>query len=177
MSTSSTFRASCAWPAVMAVVAVAGTLAGCDRRTPESRESGAGTTKPAAAQAETAAPSAAPAPSEETSPRPAYETGLPESVRANLAKPFTGDFDEMVARRLVRVGVTYNRTYYFVDQGVLRGVAYELGKAFEDDLNKRLETGNANGRADAARRGEGRSEGGRQVAHSAFRPVLSEPPA
>jgi membrane-bound lytic murein transglycosylase MltF len=48
-----------------------------------------------------------------------------------------------VKRRLVRVGVAANRTFYFVDKGVQRGVAYELGQAFEDHLNKKLKTGNA----------------------------------
>jgi membrane-bound lytic murein transglycosylase MltF len=74
-------------------------------------------------------------------PPPAYETALPEAVRTVLSSKFTGDFDEMVKRRLIRVGVTFNRTFYFVDQGQQRGVAYELGKAFEDELNRKLKTG------------------------------------
>jgi membrane-bound lytic murein transglycosylase MltF len=73
---------------------------------------------------------------------PAYATALPESVRAELNKPFTGDLDEMVKRRLVRVGVTYSRTHYFVDKGVQRGGAYEYGRLMEDELNKRRKTGN-----------------------------------
>jgi membrane-bound lytic murein transglycosylase MltF len=48
----------------------------------------------------------------------------------------------MVQRRLVRIGVTFNRTHYFVDQGVQRGVAYEYGKLMEEELNKRRKTGN-----------------------------------
>ncbi|MEO8306527.1 MAG: transporter substrate-binding domain-containing protein [Pseudomonadota bacterium] len=48
----------------------------------------------------------------------------------------------MVKRRLVRVGVTYNRTFYFVDQGQQRGAAYEYIKLMEDELNKRRKTGN-----------------------------------
>ena len=63
-------------------------------------------------------------------------------MRSQLNKTFTGDLDEMVKRRLVRVGVTYNRTLYFVDKGVQRGVAYEYGKLMEDELNKRRNTGN-----------------------------------
>jgi membrane-bound lytic murein transglycosylase MltF len=74
-------------------------------------------------------------------PPPAYESALPEGVRAILDTRFKGDFDEMVKRRLVRIGVTFNRTFYFVDRGEQRGVAYELGKAFEDELNKRLKAG------------------------------------
>jgi membrane-bound lytic murein transglycosylase MltF len=48
----------------------------------------------------------------------------------------------MVKRRAIRVGVTYNRTFYFIDRGVQRGVVYEYGKLFEDELNKQLHTGN-----------------------------------
>ena len=51
-------------------------------------------------------------------PPPTYELALPEGLRALVTKPFTGDFDEMVKRRLIRVAVPYNRTYYFIDQGV-----------------------------------------------------------
>jgi membrane-bound lytic murein transglycosylase MltF len=64
-------------------------------------------------------------------------------VREHLYEPFTGDFDQMVKRRFTRVGSTFNRTFYFVDNGVQRGAAYELGLAFEDQLNKKLKTTNA----------------------------------
>jgi membrane-bound lytic murein transglycosylase MltF len=47
-----------------------------------------------------------------------------------------------VKRRLIRVGVTFNRTHYFVDQGQERGITYESVKLFESDLNTRLKTGN-----------------------------------
>jgi membrane-bound lytic murein transglycosylase MltF len=67
---------------------------------------------------------------------------LPEGIRAELNKPFKGDLDEMVKRRLVRVGVTYSRTNYFVEKGVQRGVAYEYTKLMEDELNKARKTGN-----------------------------------
>jgi membrane-bound lytic murein transglycosylase MltF len=79
---------------------------------------------------------------DEPLPPPAYETALPEGVRSLLNQPFTGDLEEMVKRRLVRIGVTFNRTNYFGDQGVQRGVAYEYGKLMEDELNKRRKTGN-----------------------------------
>jgi membrane-bound lytic murein transglycosylase MltF len=77
---------------------------------------------------------------DEPLPPPAYEAALPESVRADLGKPFTGDLDQMAARRLVRVGVAANRTFYFVDKGMQRGAAYEMGVAFEDYLNEKLGT-------------------------------------
>ena len=67
---------------------------------------------------------------------------LPESVRLAMDKPFTGDFDEMVKRRSIRVGITFNRTHYFVDKGQERGVTYESLKLFEKELNEERKTGN-----------------------------------
>jgi membrane-bound lytic murein transglycosylase MltF len=70
-----------------------------------------------------------------------YDT-LPEAVRLVMDKPFTGDFDTLVARRAIRVGVTFNRTHYFIDKGRERGLTYESLKLFENDLNADLKTGN-----------------------------------
>ncbi len=67
---------------------------------------------------------------------------LPEAVRLVMEKPFTGDFDEMLKRRAIRAGVTFNRTHYFIDKGQERGLTYEALKAFESDLNTDLKTGN-----------------------------------
>ena len=67
---------------------------------------------------------------------------LPDAVRLALDKPFTGDFDEMVKRRVIRVAVTFNRTHYFIDKGQERGLTYEALKSFENDLNTDLKTGN-----------------------------------
>jgi membrane-bound lytic murein transglycosylase MltF len=79
---------------------------------------------------------------------PLGETGspydvLPEGVRTLMDKPFTGDFDAMVKRRMIRVAVTFNRTHYFIDKGQQRGLAYESLRLFEDDLNAELKTGSA----------------------------------
>ena len=97
-----------------------------------------------AQMAPTAAPGATPAggPDDPNPPTPSSLDRLPEAVRPVLDKPFTGDLDEMVKRRLIRVAVTYNRTHYFVDQGQERGITYESMKAFENDLNTDLKTGN-----------------------------------
>ena len=59
-----------------------------------------------------------------------------------MDKPFTGDFDEMVKRRVIRAAVTFNRTHYFIDKGQERGLTYESLKLFENDLNTDLKTGN-----------------------------------
>jgi membrane-bound lytic murein transglycosylase MltF len=100
-------------------------------------------TVPDAAAAATAATVAAEKAIEDAPLPPlASETALSEGVRAELNEVFKGDLDEMVKRRLVRVGVTYNRTFYFVNKGEQRGAAYEYIKLMEDELNKRRKTGN-----------------------------------
>jgi membrane-bound lytic murein transglycosylase MltF len=66
---------------------------------------------------------------------------LPEGARGLLDQPFTGDLDEMVKRRVIRAGVTFNRTHYFIDRGQQRGVAYESLMNFEEALNAHLKTG------------------------------------
>ena len=58
-----------------------------------------------------------------------------------MDKPFTGDFDDLVKRRAIRVGVTFNRTHYFIDRGQERGITFEALKSFESDLNTDLKTG------------------------------------
>ena len=67
---------------------------------------------------------------------------LSEEVRDLIDKPFTGDFDEMVKHRVIRVAVTFNRTHYFIDKGHERGITYEALKSFENDLNTDLKRGN-----------------------------------
>ena len=75
-------------------------------------------------------------------PTPSPFDALPEAVRTAMDKPFTDDYDAMIKRRLIRVGVTFNRTHYFIDMGQERGITYEALKAFEHDLNTDLKTGN-----------------------------------
>jgi membrane-bound lytic murein transglycosylase MltF len=91
-----------------------------------------------------AAQSVAPPPVQEEDPLPPSEidTQLPDAVRDAVLSPFRGDFDEMVEHRLVRVGVSFNRTFYFVDKGVQRGIAYEYGRLIEDKINEKLGSGN-----------------------------------
>ena len=56
-------------------------------------------------------------------------------------KTFTGDLDGMVARRMIRVGTTFNRTFYFVDKGVQRGVVYEFGKSVRGRAEQEAQDG------------------------------------
>jgi membrane-bound lytic murein transglycosylase MltF len=93
----------------------------------------------AATSAAAAASSADAAPIPDT---PSPYAALPETLRLVMDQPFTGDFDALVARRAIRVAVTFNRTHYFIDKGQERGLTYEAVKAFEKDLNADLKTGN-----------------------------------
>jgi membrane-bound lytic murein transglycosylase MltF len=120
------------------VLVVALSVTGCSGKKEEPKSAG---TAPAATPT-AAGPAAPAAASEEPLPPLAYESALPEAVRAELNQSFKGDLEEMVTRRLVRIGVPFNRTLYFVDQGAQRGGAYEYGKLMEDELNKRRKTGN-----------------------------------
>jgi membrane-bound lytic murein transglycosylase MltF len=52
-------------------------------------------------------------------------------------EPWTGDFDGMLERRLVRVLVPYSRTLYYVDKGHERGITAGLVREFERYLNRR----------------------------------------
>jgi membrane-bound lytic murein transglycosylase MltF len=98
---------------------------------------------PAATPTEAAAPRADSAADDAPLPETAspYE-GLSEELLATVLKPFTGDLDALLKRRVIRVGVTFNRTHYFIDKGQQRGLAYESIKLLEDDLNADLKTGN-----------------------------------
>lgn len=52
-------------------------------------------------------------------------------------KPWAGDLDGMVERRLIRALVVPTRTQYWVDRGRQTGAEYDLLTAFEDELNKK----------------------------------------
>src|SRR5262245_42198399 len=53
-----------------------------------------------------------------------------------ITKKWTGDYDGMAERRLVRILTVYSKTLYFVDKGTPRGTAYDQGKLLEDAINK-----------------------------------------
>lgn len=59
------------------------------------------------------------------------------NVVAPRVKPVqrTGDLDELLKSRVIRIAVAYSKTQYYVVRGVPRGGTYEMGKAFEDYLN------------------------------------------
>jgi len=55
-------------------------------------------------------------------------------------KPWTGDFDKMVERRMIRVLVPYSRSLYFNDKGHERGIAADNIRDFERYINKKHKT-------------------------------------
>ncbi len=57
------------------------------------------------------------------------------------SKPWTGDFEAMAQRRMIRVLVPYSRSLYFADRGHERGLTAELVRDFERHINRKLRTG------------------------------------
>jgi membrane-bound lytic murein transglycosylase MltF len=52
-----------------------------------------------------------------------------------------GDFDGMREQRQIRMLVPFSKTFYFIDKGGEQfGISYEIGKAFEDWINKKYKT-------------------------------------
>ena len=91
---------------------------------------------PAAGQSKAAAPPAASAPAPAASAAPTVRT-LPVTN-----KPWKGDFDRLLERRMIRVLVPFSRTLYFNDRGRERGLTGELVRDFEHYVNRKYKTGN-----------------------------------
>jgi len=73
----------------------------------------------------------------------AQRPNLPTDDMVALAqKPWSGDLDAMIKRRMIRVLVPPSKTHYFIDKGVQRGITYDALKQFEDELNRQHKTGN-----------------------------------
>jgi membrane-bound lytic murein transglycosylase MltF len=73
-------------------------------------------------------------------PAAAQDKAKPKPPPRQLAlevKSWTGDFDAMLERRVIRILVPYSRTLYFVDKGKELGVTAELAREFEKHLNAR----------------------------------------
>lgn len=52
-------------------------------------------------------------------------------------QPWTGDFDKMIERRMIRVLVPYSRTLYFGDKGYEHGITADNVRGFENYINKK----------------------------------------
>jgi len=57
---------------------------------------------------------------------------------AKLDQKWTGDFDGMVERGMIRALVTFSETNYYLDKAHHRGITYEVLKEFEKTINKTL---------------------------------------
>jgi membrane-bound lytic murein transglycosylase MltF len=57
---------------------------------------------------------------------------------AEMQKPWTGDLDGMIERRLIRVLTVNSKTFYFHDKGAQRGTVVDFFRVFEEGLNKKL---------------------------------------
>lgn len=70
---------------------------------------------------------------------PAPQKAARETLTIKLAeKPWTGDLDGMIERRVIRVLTVNSKTIHFLDKGVLRGTAVEYVRLFEEELNRKL---------------------------------------
>jgi membrane-bound lytic murein transglycosylase MltF len=86
----------------------------------------------------TAATTGAPAPAKAVATaKPANAVAPAAGLQVGM-RPWLGDFDAMIKRRLIRVLVPSSKTFYYVERGRPRGITFDVFKAFEDDLNKKL---------------------------------------
>ena len=58
-----------------------------------------------------------------------------------LKKPATGDWPQIMERRVVRVVVPYSRTFFYNDNGQTRGISADLLAELERYINKKFKTG------------------------------------
>ena len=77
------------------------------------------------------------APAQQATPQKAAGDTLTIDL-APVLKPWTGDLDGMIERRVIRVLTVNSKTFYFHDKGTQRGTVVDLFKLFEDELNKKL---------------------------------------
>lgn len=70
----------------------------------------------------------------------ASDKAPPEAPSEVPNKKWVGDFDGMLKARVIRVLVAYSKTFYFLDHGRQRGLAYDLLKEFEKFINQKYKT-------------------------------------
>jgi membrane-bound lytic murein transglycosylase MltF len=74
-------------------------------------------------------------------PEPASPVSTRTPLRTRFAGQFTGDFDAMLDRRLIRVVVPYSPTVFFEDKGTIYGTAANGAQLFEKWINKTFALG------------------------------------
>ncbi|MGA2224109.1 MAG: transporter substrate-binding domain-containing protein [Syntrophobacteraceae bacterium] len=57
---------------------------------------------------------------------------------AEMQKPWTGDLDGMIKRRVIRVLTVNSKSFYFHDKATQRGIVVDAFQVFEDEFNKKL---------------------------------------
>ena len=67
-------------------------------------------------------------------------TEIEDSV-LGASEKWSGDFDGMTERRVIRVLVVHNVMMFFFDRGQLRGATHDLFMEFEKFVNEKLKTG------------------------------------
>jgi membrane-bound lytic murein transglycosylase MltF len=69
--------------------------------------------------------------------RAAHQAAAEDHRLQLVTRPFTGDFDAMLKRRIIRVAAPYSRTLLYNDKGRERGIGAELVRDFERWLNQK----------------------------------------
>ena len=72
---------------------------------------------------------------------PALTDSAPVRQLAVKNKPWTGDLDKLLERRMIRVLVPYSRTLYYTDKGRERGLTADYVRELEMYLNQKYKTG------------------------------------
>src|SRR5512140_3619675 len=125
-------------PARLALFALLGAvLAGCGSgdKPPAGATPSAAATAPAAPLGDLpAAGGAAPAADATEAPPP-----LPSSLDVAM-EPHTGDLDEMLRRRQIRMLVAMDRTHFYFDRGTYRGITADAVAEFDRWVNAELKT-------------------------------------
>lgn len=108
-------------------------LIGCGRSDPAEPAAGSPVEPPAVSS-----PAAAPSPQQagDSQQRTAMDTEAARRLR--LDQTYTGDYDELVRRRVIRALVVPSRTNYFLDGAQQRGIVYEAFSMFEKWINQEL---------------------------------------
>jgi membrane-bound lytic murein transglycosylase MltF len=97
---------------------------------------------PATAAQTAATPTAAPThAAAAAAPTNAAAAVAPKRQLSLAAKPWKGDFDRILQRRMLRVLLPYSRTLYFTDKGRERGITADLVREFERYVNQKYKTG------------------------------------
>jgi membrane-bound lytic murein transglycosylase MltF len=123
--------------AVIAMSLLASGVSACRQSTPEQSKTVAAQPSTAASATQAPAPSS---PEAGGAPSAAQDQPPSDSAVAKMLEPSTGDLDQMIERRYIRMLVTFSKTNYFLDGPEQHGATYDAGKFFEDFLNKRLQS-------------------------------------